>query len=67
MVSTPNPNEDRPVTMADLRWAMEQLSSQLNTRIDDLRTDMHRGQLILLLLYLALLGGMISVIVAVFT
>lgn len=58
MVSTPNPNDDRPVTMADLRWFAE----MLNKRIDDLQ----RSQFMLFLLVLALMGGMVSVMVAVF-
>lgn len=63
MVSAPNPNDDRPVTMADLRWAMEHITSQFDKRIDDLQ----RSQFMLFLLVLALMGGMVSVIVAVFT
>lgn len=49
-------DDTRPATIADLRWAI----AQVNKRIDDLRSVMLWGFGVLVALFLALLGVILS-------
>lgn len=59
----PTDSDQRPVTFADLRWAMD----QVNKRIDDLRSDIDARTRLLIVALLASTGitvGLLSALLA---